>query len=82
MVEYNIIKWALKRSKIFSNIPDELIKKFIQIAEIKECNNEEIICKRGENVKYLFGSIEGHINEFKEGTLANESMLIDATSLK
>ena len=40
MVEYNIIKWALKRSKIFTNIPDELIKRFIQIAEIKECNDE------------------------------------------
>ena len=35
LIEYNIFKWALKRSKIFFNIPDDMIKKFIQICEIK-----------------------------------------------
>lgn len=39
MMEYNILKWALKRSKIFPNIPDNFIKKFIQISEIRECNH-------------------------------------------
>lgn len=35
LIEYNILKWALKRSKIFSNIPNDLIKKFIEISEVK-----------------------------------------------
>jgi len=32
LIEFNILKWALKRSKIFENIPNEFVKKIIQIS--------------------------------------------------
>ena len=66
-----MIKWALKRSKIFANIPDELIKKFIQVTQIRECNHDEIICKRGETLKCMFGALAGGVGDFGEGCLAN-----------
>ena len=46
IIEFNILRWAFIRSKIFRNIPAPMLPKILQIAEIREYNDNEIIMKK------------------------------------
>ena len=58
------------------NIPDEFVKKFIQIVEINKYNNDEIVCKKGEPLRHLVGSLKGRINGVEAGNFANEDLFL------
>lgn len=45
LLAFNTLRWALKRSKYFNQIPTDLLRKILNIGKIIEFNDKEVIIK-------------------------------------
>jgi hypothetical protein len=75
ITNYNITKWALKRSKVLSKLSNIELEKLLETSEIKDYEDGDKVFKKGEIPKYLAVSLEGFLDDKPQGILVGEDML-------
>jgi signal-transduction protein with cAMP-binding, CBS, and nucleotidyltransferase domain len=62
ITNYNITKWALKRSKILSKLSQVELEKLLETSDIKDYEDGDKVYKKGEVPKYLAICLDGMID--------------------